>query len=204
MKNVIENKNLMSKEKFLKMMNVVKGSEAVDTIEKDYEAYIEREKMDISFDGIKAWRNENSERELGSMTIGEAKVVASQLSQLSRMDITYHNIFKQIETMTTPRNISDKFYDGKSFTSHPGDVMTIKSTSNMISNSIAIHITNDGMTSQASIITDEYLTLTNRIEAWELLKRCNEIESREVMYQIDDNTPIKYEDSIPYEYRFGG
>ena len=53
------------------------------------------------------------------------------------------------------RNISEKFYNGEGFCSYPGDVMTIKATSGMLSDSIVIHITNDGNLSDASIETEQ-------------------------------------------------
>lgn len=100
------------------------------------------------------------------------------------------------------RNISEKFFNGGGFTSCPGDVFTIKATSGMISSSISIHITNDGTMNDAAIVTDEWLGLENRIEAWEWVKQCSEVPGRKAMYQIDDNEPIEYKDSTPYKHRF--
>jgi hypothetical protein len=100
------------------------------------------------------------------------------------------------------RKISETFYAGKGFTTCPGDVFTIQATSNMISSSIAVRITNDGTMNDAAIHTDEWLTIANRIEAWKLLKQLNDMGGRSVMYQIDDREPIRYEDSMPYKHRF--
>jgi hypothetical protein len=191
------NKELMKKEDFVKALPGFS--------DKDYTDYLNRERMDMAFTGVSEWRKSNPKLEVTEMSIGESKVVAAKMTRdntANNLEITGKHIFKQIDLMTEARNISDKFFNGGGFTSCPGDVMTIKSTPGMLSNSISIHITNDGTVSGAAILTDEWLTLANRLEAWEWLRGCNDVHGREVMHQTGDETPIPYAESGPYLHRF--
>lgn len=191
------NKKLMTKEMFKVALP--------DFSDKDYVAYLEREKMDMAFSGVNEWRTDNPERDITAMTMGEGKEIAAKVNKantVNNLEITRTEVFKQIGLMTEPRNIQDNFYGGNGFTSCPGDVMTIKSTPGMLSSSISIHITNDGTMSGAAIITDEWLGMANRIEAWEWLKSCNEVHGRKVMHQVGDNAPVDYKESAPYLCRF--
>ena len=79
------------------------------------------------------------------------------------------------------------------FVTSPNDVFTIH-TSNCISNSISIHLTN----ADESI----YFALPNEIAAWKFLKRLNEMGGRKVLHKTDDNSAIPFVDSAPYNYRF--
>ncbi len=190
-------KELMKKETFVMALP--------DFTDKDYAAYIERERVDIAFEGIQLWREANPDLNVTEMTIGEAKTLSVQMNKENddcRVHIKQRDIFKQISVMTESRNIQKTFYSGDGFVSCPGDVMTIEHTPHMISDSISIHITNEGTVSAASIITDEYLGLKNCLEAWKWLKSCDDISSREVMLQRDDDDPIKFKDSKPYKCRF--
>jgi hypothetical protein len=173
--------------------------------DKDYDEYLEREKMDMAFSGVNEWRKDNPGIDVTEITIVGAKIVAAQITRDNRannLEITHRDVFKQIGRMTEARNIQDNFYGGNGFTSCPGDVMTVKQTPGMLSSSISIHITNDGTTSGAAIITNEWLGMANRIEAWEWLKSCNEVHGRKVMIQRGDDTPIPYKESAPYTSRF--
>lgn len=97
--------------------------------------------------------------------------------------------------MRTQETIMADLKKGK-FESVPQDVMTIKSCSNMICNTIDIHLTN------AQSGDDCYFCISNKLDAWKWLKQINEVEARSVLYQIDDNNPIKFEESLPYKSRF--
>lgn len=104
-------------------------------------------------------------------------------------------------TVLKKRNMQEKLYNGK-FTTLPGDIFTIETKVNMISSHICVHVTNDGLENEASIITDERITLPNNRDAWKLLKKLSEMGGRSVLYQMGDSTPIDYKESKPYIYRF--
>lgn len=95
--------------------------------------------------------------------------------------------------MRTQETIQESLKAGK-FISIPGDIYTVKGSSNMLSNSLTLHLVN----SQESI----YFGLPNELDAWKFLKSLNETGGRKVYYQIDNNEPINFEDSLPYKYRF--
>lgn len=78
----------------------------------------------------------------------------------------------------------------------PGDVFTIKGTSNCISDSLTILIENKDR-------GESFLnSWPNRLEVWKILKRLNEMGGRKVLNQMDDNEPEPFEDSLPYKVRF--
>jgi len=82
------------------------------------------------------------------------------------------------------------------FITAPGDVFTIKSHKNCISDSLTILVTNKN--------TEEsfYLSAPNRIEAWKLLLQLDNMGGRSVFLQFGDDEPIPYKQSDAYKYRF--
>ena len=95
--------------------------------------------------------------------------------------------------MRTQESITKDLRTGN-FVTSPGDIFIVKHTSNLISNSIVVELKNGN--------ENFYFGLPNKIEAWNFLKELNEIGGRKVLYQIDDNEPFDFADSMPYKYRF--
>ncbi len=91
------------------------------------------------------------------------------------------------------KDFMEDFNNGN-FITAPKDVFTLMHTSGLISDSLSIKINRSGKTF--------YFGLKNNIESWTLLKKLNEMGARTVLYQIDNETPIAFEDSYPYRYRF--
>ncbi len=78
----------------------------------------------------------------------------------------------------------------------PGDVFTIKGSSNCISDSLTVLIENKDR--GESFIN----SWPNRLPVWKLLKQLNEMGGRIVLNQIDNNKPEPFKDSLPYKVRF--
>lgn len=91
---------------------------------------------------------------------------------------------------------------------YSGDVIIIKSTPNMISDSISIIYKNHFLSAK-----DEHLSIPNNLKVWTFLKKLSEQKngaghSVSVKVQVwDENeenvTLVDYKDSKPYTYRFG-
>lgn len=104
---------------------------------------------------------------------------------------------EQIEEMTQKRT-AEKILNSVRKTGrimfYSGDTMTIKSASGVICNTITLNLKNEE--------NEENITfcLPNKIGVWKYLK--DVLQFSQVMYQIDGNEPIKYQDSEPYKARF--
>ncbi len=84
----------------------------------------------------------------------------------------------------------------KNFISCPGDKYTIKGSSNCISNSITVMVSNSGREEKF------FITMRNNLDAWKMLKKLDDMGGRTVLDQIDNNAPIPFKDSMPYKHRF--
>jgi hypothetical protein len=82
------------------------------------------------------------------------------------------------------------------FTSTPNDIMTIKHSSGIISDTIAINLSN------ADTQEDIDFCVINKLDAWKWLKAINDCPARKVLYQVDKHTPVPFEESAPYKHRF--
>ena len=91
---------------------------------------------------------------------------------------------------------------------YSGDVIIIRTTPNMISNTISIIYKNNFLSAE-----DEYLSIPNTLKVWTFLKKISEEKngaghSVSVKVQVwDENeenvTLVDYKDSTQYAYRFG-
>lgn len=100
------------------------------------------------------------------------------------------NLDKQKE-----KNAYERFM--ANYITNPNDVITILHSTGIISSSIDIKFSNESTGEKAG-----YGSLINKKETWNILKEFNEIGGRKVLYQIDNNEPIPFEDSAPYKHRF--
>lgn len=98
----------------------------------------------------------------------------------------------------TQEMIHEELRNG-SFVSYPGDVFIVKHSSGMISNSLSIEAHNDHPVHGYKTF---WFGLPNELNAWKFLKQINEMGGRKVLYQIDENEPFPFEQSVAYRYRF--
>jgi hypothetical protein len=96
--------------------------------------------------------------------------------------------------------IYDEVQSGK-FRSHPKDVMVIRHTSGMVTDTISVELF---PFYSGHVPKSMWFALKNCLGAWEWLKNISEIHARFVLYQTDDNPEtIFYDESAPYKCRFG-
>ena len=91
-----------------------------------------------------------------------------------------------------------------------GDKLVITSTPNVISSSLSINYSNEKLNGKNGTV--QRFSLNNCKEAWDLLKKCNEMHGVKVLYQawdlnagnpIERSVEVPFEESTPYSYRFG-
>lgn len=99
-------------------------------------------------------------------------------------------------TATTQKTVFERLIETN--ITKPGDTIIIHSNRGVLSNSIDCTFSNE-VSGEAS----EKTCIDNIKSNWAWLKRLNGIGGRKVMYQVDIDTLIPYEESTPYKYRFG-
>jgi len=84
----------------------------------------------------------------------------------------------------------------REFITCPDDVFTIKGHKNCISGSIVVALHNAGRQEHF------YITLPNKLDAWKLLLKLDNMGGRSVFNQMGDDDPEPFKDSMPYKARF--
>ncbi len=83
------------------------------------------------------------------------------------------------------------------FITRPGDVFTVKSFyRQLLTNSIMVEVSNENTKE------DFVMIFPNKTGSWSLFKSINETAGRRVMYQLDGQDPVPFENSTPYKIRF--
>jgi len=82
------------------------------------------------------------------------------------------------------------------FVTSPDDVYIIKSSTGVLANTISVNVINN------KTEEDFMISFKNIFQSWKVLKQLNEMTSRAVLFQIDNNDPLNYEDCFPYKARF--
>lgn len=90
--------------------------------------------------------------------------------------------------------------DGR-FITNPGDVFIILTIKNAVVNTISVQCENPSQPT-------EHFTLSNCFEAWEFMKKLNDMGGRKVLIQTYPDRKswepvvIPFEESMPYQTRF--
>lgn len=149
--------------------------------------------------------SDNADGEIHERYMMRAEAIEDSIERLEycQKPLDWEELKKKLmaRIMSLPKRTQDSIREslskkGKSFVSIPGDKMVVAGHRNMLSSSLTILLINEEREENV------WFSIDNSLPAWKWLKAINEVEAREVVYKVDDDPEIPFENSAPYKYRF--